>query len=72
MLLDWLGSFCAAWNAYYIGVLKWGDETALSRGPWSLGLNPPVTGLCALIVQCCESFTVQESFITNPPNSLCV
>ncbi|KAL8283275.1 hypothetical protein RQP46_005685 [Phenoliferia psychrophenolica] len=58
VVLDLAGSFCAAFSAYYFSISKWGDQAALSRAPLSLGLNPPIAGLCAIIVQTFYAYRV--------------
>lgn len=54
VFLDILGNGFACWNAWYFCILNWGNMSALRGAPWTLGLNPPIIGLCSMIVQTCE------------------
>lgn len=64
ILLDILGSVCVGYDAYFFSVIHFGDPAALSHGPWTLGLNPPITGVCALIVQSCMSTRCKKRWLS--------
>ncbi|KAM0756474.1 hypothetical protein T439DRAFT_30640 [Meredithblackwellia eburnea MCA 4105] len=67
VVVDIFGSLCAIYSAYLFGVKYWGDVTKLGRGPWSLGFNPPVTGVCSLIVQ---SFYAYRVWVVSSKNRI--